>query len=64
MNAPTGLHDDELLATAREFTGIENEAALVREALRALVEREAIKRVIALGGTDPDATAGPRRRPD
>ena len=54
--------DDDLLADAQEYTGITEKSALVREALRALIERESIERLIALGGTDPDATAAPRRR--
>lgn len=64
MHASTGLRDDELLAAARDYTGITDEPALIREALRALLEREAIERLIALGGTDPDAAAAPRRRLD
>ena len=32
--------DDELLDEARRLTGIDGRAALVREGLRALVERE------------------------
>ncbi len=54
--------DDDLVAKAQEYTGITEKSALVREALRALVEREAIERLIALGGSDPNATAAPRRR--
>lgn len=56
--------DDELLAKAREFTGITETPALLREALRALINREASRRLVRLGGTDPDATLGPRRRDD
>jgi Arc/MetJ family transcription regulator len=54
--------DDELLAEAEEYTGITERAALVREALRALIQREAIKRLVSLGGSDPNAEAAPRRR--
>lgn len=54
--------DDELVADAQELTGIQEKSALIREALTALVQREAGRRLILLGGTDPDATAGPRRR--
>jgi len=54
--------DDELVADAQEYTGIKERSALVREALKALVEREAGRRLIRLGGTDPNATAAPRRR--
>lgn len=54
--------DDELVARAQELTGIAERSAVIREALRSLIEREAIERLIALGGTDPDAVAAPRRR--
>ncbi len=54
--------DDELLAEAEEYTGITERAALVREALKALIQREAIKRLVALGGSDPTAEAAPRKR--
>ena len=54
--------DDDLVAAAQEYTGITEKSALVREALRALVAREAARRLAALGGSDPNATAAPRRR--
>jgi Arc/MetJ family transcription regulator len=54
--------DDELVAKAMRYTGIKEKSALVREALTALVEREAAQRLRALGGSDPNAWAGPRRR--
>ena len=54
--------DDALLKSAEEYTGITERAALVREALKALIQREASKRLALLGGSDPEATAGPRRR--
>jgi Arc/MetJ family transcription regulator len=56
--------DDELLADAQEMTGITDKSALMRHALKKLVEREAARRLIALGGSDPDAWAAPRSRPD
>jgi Arc/MetJ family transcription regulator len=55
--------DDELLAAAQEYTGIEEKSALVREALKSLVEREAARRLALLGGSEPDAEYIPRRRP-
>ncbi len=55
--------DDKLVAKAKEYTGVQETATLVRMGLTALVEREAGKRLIALGGSDPDATFPPRRRP-
>ena len=54
--------DDELLATAKSMTGIEATPSLIRAGLKALIEREAARRLIVLGGSDPDAEAPPRRR--
>jgi Arc/MetJ family transcription regulator len=54
--------DDDLVAQAQAYTGLREKTALVREALKALVEREAAERLIRLGGSDPDAIAAPRRR--
>ena len=53
--------DDDLLARARRFTGIARRSEIVREALQALVEREASRRMALLGGSDPGASAAPRR---
>ena len=55
--------DDELLAQAEKYTGITERATLVREAFKALVEREAARRLAKLGGTMPDLEPIPRRRP-
>ena len=54
--------DDELVATAMRYTGIKEKTALVHAALTLLVQREAARRLIALGGTMPNAKAAPRRR--
>jgi len=54
--------DDELLRTAQEFTGVLEKTALVREALKALIEREASRRLAALGGTMPELEEIPRLR--
>lgn len=54
--------DDDLVAKASELTGIEEKPALIREALKALIAREAGRRLALLGGSDPEATAAPRRR--
>ena len=54
--------DDNLLEKARSLTGTKETAALVRQALEALVRVETGKRLIALGGTMPDSEAAPRRR--
>lgn len=47
---------------ARRYTGIEEKSAIVREALKALIEREASRRLARLGGSEPDLSAPPRRR--
>jgi Arc/MetJ family transcription regulator len=55
--------DDELIAQAQAYTGLDEKSALVREALKALIQRESGRRLAKLGGSDPNATAGRRRRP-
>ena len=54
--------DDDLLAKAQEYTGLQEKSALIREALKALVEREAGRRLARLGGTEPQLRPVPRRR--
>lgn len=54
--------DDELVRKAQEYTGVKEKTALVREALTALVQREAARRLAALGGSVPDFPDIPRRR--
>jgi Arc/MetJ family transcription regulator len=54
--------DDTLLADAQDYTGIQEKSALLNEALRALIQREAARRLALLGGSDPNAKAAPRRR--
>ncbi len=55
--------DDELLAKAQALTGITEKAALVREGLTALVQRESARRLARLGGSEPHMRPAPRRRP-
>ena len=55
--------DDELFAEAQAITGHHEKSAVVREALKALVEREAARRLARLGGTEPNLVLPPRRRP-
>jgi Arc/MetJ family transcription regulator len=45
--------DDDLLAKAQAFTGLKAKSALVREALKALIERESARRLARLGGSEP-----------
>ncbi len=54
--------DDELLEKAEAFTGMTEKSALVREALKALIERESARRLARLGGSEPGLKPVPRRR--
>jgi metal-responsive CopG/Arc/MetJ family transcriptional regulator len=53
MRATVSL-DDELVRKAQEYSGVVERTALLREALKALIEREASRQLAALGGTMPD----------
>jgi Arc/MetJ family transcription regulator len=55
--------DDDLLAKAQAFTGLSEKSSLVREALKALIERESARRLARLGGSERKVSAPPRRRP-
>lgn len=52
--------DDDLVRTAQEFTGVVEKTALVREALKSLIERESCRRLAALGGAMPELKNIPR----
>jgi Arc/MetJ family transcription regulator len=54
--------DDELLAKAQALTGLSEKSSLVREALRALIQRERAKRLALLGGSEPQLAGIPRRQ--
>lgn len=54
--------DEDLVRKAQNLTGLAEKSALVREALNALLEREASRRLAALEGTMPDLEDIPRRR--
>lgn len=54
--------DDDLMEQAKEFTGITEKSALLREALKRLVQGEASRRLARLGGTMPGFPQIPRRR--
>ena len=54
--------DDDLLAKAQALTGVSEKIALVREALRALIQRESAKRLALWGGSEPMLQAMPRRQ--
>jgi len=55
--------DEGLLEEARRLTGTQERTALIREGLKALIERESARRFARLGGTEPELAAPPRRRP-
>jgi Arc/MetJ family transcription regulator len=54
--------DDDLVRDAEAFTGIREKSTLIREALKALIERESARRLARLGGSEPGLSAVPRRR--
>lgn len=54
--------DDQLLADAQELTGIAERSSLLREGLRALVERESARRLVALAASEKHLRPVPRRR--
>ena len=56
--------DDQLLDEARRITGMTEKAALVREGLRALIERESARRLARLGGSEPQLEPVHRRQSD
>jgi Arc/MetJ family transcription regulator len=54
--------DDSLLAEAERITGLKERTALIREGLKALIERESARRLARLGGSEPGLQSIPRRR--
>jgi Arc/MetJ family transcription regulator len=54
--------DDELVQEAQRLTGTTEKSALVRQALRALIERESARRLARLGGSEPHLEVSPRRQ--
>lgn len=54
--------DDELILEAQRLTGTQEKSVLVRQALRALIERESARRLATLAGSEPGARQNPRRR--
>ncbi len=56
--------DETLLEEAERITGMTEKTALVREGLRALIERESARRLARLGGSEPALEDIPRRRPE
>lgn len=56
--------DDDLLAKATELIGISEKSAVLREGLKALIERESAKRLALLGGSEPSLVVPSRRQSD
>ncbi len=55
--------DDDLLAKAAELTGgVHENVALLKRGLQTLIRVESARRLAALGGSDSEAKAAPRRR--
>jgi Arc/MetJ family transcription regulator len=54
--------DEQLLEDAQRLTGVSERAALVREGLRALIERESARRLARLGASESNLKSTPRRR--
>ncbi len=54
--------DDDLLSKAQYLTGVSEKSALIREALRALIQRESAKRLALLGGSEPQLEHIARRQ--
>lgn len=55
--------DDDLLARAQRISGVSEKAALLREGLRALIERESARRLAALGDSEKQLAEIRRRQP-
>lgn len=54
--------DEDLLESASKAIGIHERSVVLHEGLKALVERDAARRLARLGGSDRQAKAAPRRR--
>ncbi len=54
--------DDKLIEKAYRLTGLKEKSALVREGLKALIERESAYRLAQLGGSEPELEMIPRRQ--
>ncbi len=61
MRTTLNLNQD-LIAQAQEATGITEKTRLIHMGLELIVQRAAARRLAALGGSDPQAMAAPRRK--
>jgi Arc/MetJ family transcription regulator len=55
--------DDDLVSRVQDMTGASSTSALINDVLRYFIEREAARRLAALGGTMPDLAVPDRERP-
>lgn len=55
--------DDDLLERATSAMGDADRSAVIHEGLRLVIQRDAARRLTALGGSAPGLTLAPRRRP-
>ncbi len=55
--------DDRLFEQAVTLTGVQEKSALLREGLKALIERESARRLAALGASESGLEPISRRRP-
>ncbi|WP_293373254.1 type II toxin-antitoxin system VapB family antitoxin [Nevskia sp.] len=53
--------DDQLVGTAMNVSGHTEKTAVIHAALREFIQMEASRALARAGGTDPAASAGPRR---
>lgn len=58
----TVVFENHLVRQAQKLAGIPETTTLIREALQALIEREASRRLATLRGTMPGLKNVPRRR--
>ena len=56
--------DDQLYEEAVRLTGVKEKTALLRESLKALIQRESARRLAKLGGSEPQLDKIPRHRND
>lgn len=54
--------DDQLYEEAVRLTGVKEKTALLRESLKALIQRESARRLSQLGGSEPKLNNIPRHR--
>ena len=54
--------DETLFEEAQRMSGLTERTAVIREGLKALIERESARRLARLGGSEPQVKPIPRRR--